>query len=316
MLKFLQKSLPVLAIAGAGFAANAQDIKENFQSWTETNVKMNTGAPGGVTTAEDQYGTCDKDNSTGTESVGHGIATAPVLVTKTVAYGAVSVDYTVTTGAVVPKCRVKYAYNSASSPKDELHINPSASLGYIELQKSADATGATEGGMLEAHFAYVEAVDFSISSTNTAVNFNVATNEGGAGYIPNTANSYNTGSTGKGGAVFRVLIQKSNVTLKIASTNNIIRIHDINAYLTPQALSISGEAWYDMGAKVRSEGNTVYVTAARNGQAQIVNVNGVVVGETSLVAGIEGSINVPNSGMYVVRLAATDKTASKKIVVQ
>src|SRR6478609_1325162 len=107
MLKFLQKSLPVLAIAGAGFAANAQDITENFQTWAEKNVKMNTGTPVGVTTANDADGTCDPITISGaTNTPGHGVdgsATATNPIVQVVG----AVTYTITNGAVVPNCQPK-----------------------------------------------------------------------------------------------------------------------------------------------------------------------------------------------------------------
>lgn len=313
MLKFLQKSLPALAIAGA-LSASAQDVVENFQTWPEKNVKMPTAPPpfNGGTTAEDQYGTCDKDNATGTESGGHGLVNAPIpAISQTVPYGSISVKYDIVNGAIVPKCLPKSAYNSASSPSPDREYNTAVSRGYIELQK---LTGATDvfGTFITSAFDKVESIYITVSATGTGKPFSVATSiDGGSTWTPAGDGTYSSDKTGN---LFNVPIQLSNVQIRIASTIEVIRLHDFQVYFTP--LSIKEGEWYSLGAKVRSENNNVFVSASYNGQVEIINVNGTVVGQTNLTAGVESTVNVPAAGMYVVRLATASKTATTKIIVQ
>jgi len=305
MLKFLQKSLPVLAIAGAGFAANAQEISENFQTWTEQNLKFT--APS--TTATDAEGTCDKDIIGGVESLGHGLMNAPItLITKTVAYGTTSVTYTLTNAGVVPNCLPKSAYNSASSPSPTKEYNTALSRGYVELQKSTD--GSVFGTLETSPIARVESVYLTMSATGTGKPFSLQTSiDGGSTWVTALADA-----CGKPGNVYNVPVQLSDVKLRVAATTDVMRIHDFNVYFTP--LSIKEGEWYSLGAKVRAESNKVIVSASYNGTVEIVNINGTVVGQTNLTAGVESTVSVPASGMYVVRLATASKMASTKVIVQ
>lgn len=324
MLKFLQKSLPVLAITSVGLATNAQGIKENFRSWTETNVKMGTGYAGSATTANDADMTCDavmiSAGPPAVNSIPHGINTAAGSVnpiSKTVTYPSGDVTYTITNAAIVPNCKQKSFYGSSTSPASDTTMY--VTRGYVELNKSA-AAGTVGATFTTSAIPYVDSIVYTTSGTSSNRPFKAYTStDGGTTWVddPNTAPQPNLpypGLTGKPGDLWTISVKKANVMFKIESFEQIIRIHDFIVFTTPT--SISAEAWYTLGAKVRVEGNTAFVTANYNGNVEILNTNGVVVSQNYIVAGAESSFNIPTSGIYIVRLSTASKMASKKIIVQ
>jgi hypothetical protein len=282
MLKTLQSGLFAAAIA-ASFTANAQIIEEHFNTapWGQSGYSVWT--------------TCES-NSINSDP-------ARTIVNT---YSGLSVTYTLFKAAVDPACNVKHINAGTGTVTPG---TPPISIGYVQVTNQPDAYFQI------SKLDYVGRVVVNLSWTGGSGRQAVLQKSTDDGVTWTEVVEFDSQGTGNGGTVGNeAIVDASNVMLRFvdAAVPNRFRIHDLFIYNEP--LGLSDATLAEQASTVTSANNVITVTSKNGGTAEVLNMNGTVVAHGDFTNSI--NFNVPQNGLYIVKLVSNNKVSTTKVMVQ
>lgn len=298
MLKILQKGIPALALAVAGFAAQGQTVlfSENFQGFQLQGYPA--GDPcvyTGPAPASNQYNTLD-----------------PLVGTfeKDTVYGTLPVKYKFVNAAVNPKCPVRGG----------TRVNPiiPASPGFVELKNLSSNNLTAYGYFSTSVLPYVSTVKVNVSYTGGTRSSAVLKSIDGIKWDTVSTFGDLVGDTYGTSGIFDIF--EKDVMLRFSVYSDLARsvrtkVHDLIVY-TEDPTSITNNFMNEGGASIICSNNMIMIKSPENGSAEIVGLDGSIVGSRSLRKGVEESFTVNKSGLYVVRIVANNHASARKVILQ